>query len=336
MASLVGLVALLLIAVSITSIGAALHISLLRDEAVDRQQEVSVNLIRAESERERAESERTRAEQNLHFAHQMVRQLADSYNLLGDQQPQVGERLQWYEKAHSLLGTLARESPSTRDSQAELAGSFSRIGILRARAGQDKQAMKAFDQAVEILDRLCQERPDLPQYQSELAKACNYLGRQYAADKQNDAALRQYQQACRFQERLLAANVPQSTEIQKDLAHYYADLGELQYDVDHFVDSRASYERALFHLQPIAEQHPDDDEVQAALAGLYTAIGMRHFWGEDKDWLNRAQTILESLVRAHPEVTCSVETLGSSEDHDVQGNRSQQDFAALAPVRTCS
>ncbi len=29
---------------------------------------------------------------------------------------------------------------------------------------------------------------------------------------------------------------------------------------------------------------------------------------------------------------CSVETLGSSEDHDVQGDRSQEDFAALAPI----
>ena len=97
-AVLATLATVLLVAVTGTSIVAALRISVLRDEAVEQEQHSSTNLVRAEAERERAEVERGRAEQNLQYAHQTIRQLAESYSLLGDQQEQSDERLQWYER----------------------------------------------------------------------------------------------------------------------------------------------------------------------------------------------------------------------------------------------
>jgi tetratricopeptide (TPR) repeat protein len=287
-ASLVGLVALLLIAITITSTVAALRINVLRDEAVEHQQQASTNLVRAE--------------ENLQFAHQMIRRLADSYNLLGDQQQRFGERLQWYDKAHSLLSSLAHEGPANLESQTELAGSFSRIGILQARAGHDKQAMSAFDQSIDILDHLSQQRPDVPRYRSDLAKACNFLGWQHALDKQPIQAMARYEQACRLQEQLVSTSLASSPEAHRDLANYYANLGQLQWDLDHATDSRASYEKAMLHLRPVAERHPDNAEFQTDLAFLYCAIGMRRLWGDTADWLNQARTILEPVVRAHPEV----------------------------------
>ena len=162
--------------------------------------------------------------------------------------------------------------------------------------------MNAFDQAIDILDHLSQQRPDVPQYRSDLAKACNFLGRQHALDRQPTLAMPRYEQACRLQEQLASTSLASSPEAHRDLAHQYADLGELQWGLDHVADSRTSYEKALLNLRPVAEQHPDNAEFQAALAGLYCAIGARHFWGETADWLNRALIILESVVRAHPEV----------------------------------
>ncbi len=292
-ASLGALVTLLLIAVTVTSTVAALRINVLRDEAVEQQQLASANLVRAESER-------ARAERNLQYAHKIIGQLAKSYSMLGDQQQRVDQRLEWYQKAHELLVSLTRESASSLDFQTQLAGSYGRLGILHARAGQNTHAMKAFDQAVEILHRLCQQHPERPQYQSDLARACDYLGRQYRLDNRFDAAIAKHQQACRFQENLLSSEPPGTVEARRDLATYYADLGAVQYDMNHIADSRTSYERARRHLEPLAAQHPEDAELQAALAVLYSESGSRDPSADATHRLELARSILESIVAARP------------------------------------
>ncbi len=293
-ATLATVTTVLLVATAATSTVAALRIRALRDEAVDQRQQATSHLARADVERQRAE-------QNLHYAHQMIRQLAESYSLLGDRQERHSERLQWYEKAHELLTTLAREESPVFDAQAELAESFGRLGMVHARAGQDSHAMKAFDQAVETLRHLCQEHPEQLQFQSDLARACNYLGRQYLRDNNYDAALTRYEQAAAFQESMLTADPPGTSEARKDLALYYVDIAAAQFEVNHFVASRDSYQQALQLMEPLAAEYPLESDVQAALAILYCEIGARRKSAESLQWLGRARTILEEITRAHPQ-----------------------------------
>ncbi|MBI3840282.1 MAG: serine/threonine protein kinase [Planctomycetia bacterium] len=292
LAGLSAAVGLSLVAVSMTSTAAALRINAARHEAVEQQEHASANLVRAESER-------ARAERNLEFAHLMVRQLVDNYSLLGDQQQQFDQRLQWYEKANALLASTARKSPSKVEFQTALAESFSRLGMLHARASQNAQAMEAFDQAIAILDRLCKQYPDLPQYQLDLAKACDYLGRQYRAENRYDAALVMHEKACQLQAGLISTARLPTMQASRDLAIYYSDLGVLQHDMDHIRASHESYERAFALLEPLAETYPADAALQAAFASLCRDIGMRRASGDSKQWFDRARTILESLIATH-------------------------------------
>ena len=285
-AVLTAVVSLLLVSVTLMSTLATLRIGVLRDEAVEQQQ--------------RADLERGNALQNLQYAQQMIGQLADSYGLLGDQQERVDERLQWYEKAHSLLMARAQDSPARREFQAGLASSFGRLGMLHARAGQDTYALSAFDQAIQILQRLCEQHPDRPQYQSDLAKVCNHLGRQNALDNNSDAAVARYQQACHFQEALLASDPPGTSQVRRDLALYYADLGSVQFDMNRLAASQASYAKAQRCLEPLAAQYPADAEIQAALAVLYGDIGRRRTSSDSLQWFRRGRAILEAVIPVHP------------------------------------
>jgi tetratricopeptide (TPR) repeat protein len=293
-AAMASAVTLLLLAVTVVSTASAVRIDRLRLEAIEHEQ-----VARAQSAR--AESERAKAERNLQYAHDMIRQLADSYNLLGDQQQRIEHRLQWYEKAHGLFSSLAHESPSSLDSQAQLAGSFGRLGMAHARAGSSSNAMEAFDHALAILQRLCQQHPEQLQYQRDLAKAFDLLGRQYRLDARHDASLAMHEQACRVQERLMEAEPAGSGSAGLDLAIYYHDLATLQHDLDHFAKSRASFERARQRLEPLAARHPGDMEMQAALADLYCDIGARRASSDSKHMLARSREILQAVVRSRPE-----------------------------------
>jgi tetratricopeptide (TPR) repeat protein len=293
-AGLTTLVALLLITVAVASTVAALRINVLRAEAVEQRQNADANFARAESES-------AKAGKHLEYANQMIRQLADSYSVLGDQQDRTDRRLQWYGKAHDLFTSLAGENGSSVDSQAQLAESFSRLGMAHARAGSSSNAMHAFDQALEILQRLCQEHPEQRQYQRDLAKACDLLAHQYRLDSRHDVSVPMQQQACRVQEKLIASEPAGNSEDGRDLAIYYDNLATLQYDLDKVAESRASFARARECLEPIAARNPEDADLQATLAILYGEIGARRAADDSSQLLHRAWEILESVVRTRPE-----------------------------------
>ena len=122
---------LLLVIVTITAVAAAFAINALRQQALFHEERAVANLHEAQGERERAEK-------NLEYGRQAVNQLAESYALLGNQQPGLDSRLQWYEQAHTLLAKLARESPAKLEFRTQLAASFGRLGLLHAQSRAER------------------------------------------------------------------------------------------------------------------------------------------------------------------------------------------------------
>jgi tetratricopeptide (TPR) repeat protein len=290
-AGMAGLTAILLLAITATSTMAVIRIGALRDVAVEHEQRSTISL-------QRAEAERLRAEENLHYAQRTIRELAGSYSLLGDQQKTVDESLQWYGKAHSILTTLAADSPSKLESQMDLAESFGRLGMSHARAGQSKRAVQAFDQAVDILDRLCQQHPDRPEYRAHLAQLCDFLGHQYRLDNRYDAAIAKHDQARLEQEQFLDSRPPDPIQARRALAAYYSHLGHTYYDMDDFADSEESFDRARSQLEQLLVEQPDNVDIRADLAIVCRDIGMRKTPGERAPWLHRAHQLLGSVIES--------------------------------------
>ena len=110
-----------------------------------------------------------------------------------------------------------------------------------------------------------------------------------------------YQQACRIQEGLFAENPHLSIEFGTDLAVYYSDLANLQYDLNQVGDSQESYQRARDCLEPLAVQHPDDTELRFILAVLYVDMAVRRASGDFAHLLKQARSMLESLVIVSPD-----------------------------------
>ncbi len=284
----------LLMTVTITAVVAAFAIDSLRQEAVFQKERAIANL-------QEARSERAHAEQNLDYGRQAVNQLAESYALLGNQQPGLDQRLQWYEQAHSLLEDLARESPANLKFRTQLAASYGRLGLLHAQSRQSSQARDALHQAVEILEQICEEFPQVQEHQRDLAQTCNLLGKQYRMDNEYEAAQNMLARACNAQERLLSISKTPVVEWQRDLGVFYADLGHAQCDAEHTSLGKQSYEKARVILEPLTAAHMEDAVLQETLADFYCTIGTPETSDDPQLLLSRATSILESLITAHPE-----------------------------------
>ncbi len=293
-AGLSSAVLFLLITVTITAVVAAFAIDSLRQEAVFQKERAIANL-------QEARSERARAEQNLDYGRQAVNQLAESYALLGNQQPGLDQRLQWYEQAHSLLEDLARESPANLKFLTQLAASYGRLGLLHAQSRHSSQARDALHQAVDILEKICEEFPQVQEYQRDVAQTYNLLGKQYRMDNEYEAAQNMLARACNAQERLLSISKTPVVEWQRDLGVFYSDLGHAQCDAGNTSGGRKSYDKARVILEPLAAAHMDDAVLQETLADFYCTIGTSEASDDPQLLLSRATSILESLITAHPD-----------------------------------
>jgi tetratricopeptide (TPR) repeat protein len=147
-----------------------------------------------------------------------------------------------------------------------------RVGQMRCRLGELKDAEKDFDQALRIYKRLAADFPARVQFRQDLATCHNnrgnllrQTGRLKEAQKDFELALRLYQQ--------LAADFPARPQFRQDLATSHNNRGALLYSTGRLREATQDYEQALRIYKQLAADFPTRPEFRRELARNHTNRG---------------------------------------------------------------
>jgi tetratricopeptide (TPR) repeat protein/tRNA A-37 threonylcarbamoyl transferase component Bud32 len=208
-------------------------------------------------------------------------ELADSHNNRGALLRTMG-RLQEAEKDHdqalSIQKKLAAEFLSRPMFRLELAVSYNDRGSLVHVRGLLKEAEKDYDEARSILQQLAadfsSDFPGRPEFRRELARSHNNWGNLLSDTSRLKEAEKEYDQALSILKQL-AADLPNQSGLQNDLAWTYLTMAALQAQQSNLVAAkRLLLEGRPHHLAALKASplHPDYRQYYRHYLGVLTGV----------------------------------------------------------------
>ena len=141
------------------------------------------------------------------------------------------------------------------DSRAVRAEGRFRVGTMRYRLGELREAEQDYDQALSIYKQLAADFPSRPEFRQDLAKTHNNrgvllsdTGRLKEAEKDFDQALSIHKQ--------LAADFPTRPEFRQDLAGSHNNRGRLLRATGRLKEAEKDYDQAVSILQATGGRLP--------------------------------------------------------------------------------
>jgi serine/threonine protein kinase len=190
------------------------------------------------------------------------------------------------------------------DSRAVRAEGRFRVGWMRSRLGELKEAESDWDQALSIYNQLAADFPTTQaQFRQQLARShinrgnlVKDTGRLQEAEKDYDQAIRIFKQ--------LAADFPSRPEFRQELALSHSNRGLLLSATGRLQEAEKDYDQALSLAMQLAADFPNRPEFRQELAGsrlnrgslLYTTGRLQE---AEKDW-NEALSIQKQLAADFP------------------------------------
>jgi serine/threonine protein kinase len=172
------------------------------------------------------------------------------------QQPQL-EPLQrdFLLKALAYYEEFARARGNDHNSREKSAEAFHRVGDIRLKLGEHREAEFAHGRALEILEAVVAEFPAVPEYRRELADAHRCHGillKTIGRQRESETA---YRRAIELQESL-AAKSPAVLQYRGDLARTHNSLGVLLVDQRRVGEGERTYRRAVELQEALAAELP--------------------------------------------------------------------------------
>jgi serine/threonine-protein kinase len=204
--------------------------------------------------------------------------------------------LQHYEGLAALRGDDA-------ESRAIRAEGLGRVGWIRYRLGEYKEAEAAYRQALALRQPLAAEFPDRTDYRYDLAANHNNLGILFRATGRTREAEAEYQKALDLYQRLVDAE-PARVEFRQDLTNVHNNRGLLWSQTNRPAAAEAEYRTAIRLRQQLAADFPQRPEFRYQLARAYSNLGvLRHSLGrptEAETAFRDALGLLTQLLAAFP------------------------------------
>ncbi len=232
-------------------------------------------------------SDKSSAEAGRHF-----RAAHESVNALGSRTAQALKAIPGAENARKrlLVETLAyyqkfvleaRNSPALL---ADLALTYSKIGILIDEIGSAEKAIAAHRQAVDAFERLTLEQPDEAEHRRQLGLAHNNLATALARAGNTEEARAEYAAAIDLLKRLVAsssaAGTTEARRYRLDLAVTHANVGLFYRDTNEKAAAQREFGEAVRLQEGLLGISSQDDEVAQILAGTYNNLGSLYLDGE--------------------------------------------------------
>jgi eukaryotic-like serine/threonine-protein kinase len=212
-----------------------------------------------------------------------------------------------------------------------------RVGLMRYRLGELKEAEQDYDQAVSICKQLAADFPDRPEFRHDLAKGhlnrgalLRDTGRPKEAEQDDD-------QAISIQKRLVA-DFPDRPEFRQGLADSYKNRGWRLSSMGRLKEAEQDFDQALSIRKQLAAVFPTVPDYQRDVATAHNLLGRllarQKRFAEALTQLDAGLAVRQQLAKAHPKNADYPNDLGYS--HAYRGwalVRSGQPSKAAADLR---
>jgi serine/threonine-protein kinase len=266
----------------------------------------------AQHERDLADAAQSQAQTNLELANRnfaLARKAVDDCFLLATEDPLLQQ--QNMQRVRRLL--LAKALPfyegfrtqhaDNQGLEAELAGTYDKVGTITAEIGRQQEALDALERARQLVDRLVTTSPNEPSYQAELARIHLRLAAVQSTMDRSAEADQTYDRAIALWRQLTGAH-PETASYQSGLAKAYSGLGKLRAETGQPAAALKSYEQARQVFEALTKAEPENEAYRHSLALILNRRGaLLSDTNRDDAALEsytRARAILERLVRDHP------------------------------------
>jgi tetratricopeptide (TPR) repeat protein len=260
----------------------------------------AVNATRAEQKTKAALATETAAKK--YTAKALDTLTDDVVETLFAQRPVLGDdEKAFLRKVLGLYEGFTRQLGDTAEARELRAWGYLKVGVLRGRLGQYREAEAADGQGLDLFAQLAAEFPDVPVYRFRLANTHNNL----ALNLRGLGKYAEAEAACRRALGLLeglVADFPKVPEYRGHLARSYTTLGLLVRDQGKPVgpEIEAGHRRAADLLEKLVAQFPRARRYRHDLAQSHMYLGLllyeqgKYVEAEPED--KKALTILEKLV----------------------------------------
>jgi tetratricopeptide (TPR) repeat protein len=140
-----------------------------------------------------------------------------------------------------------------------------RVGLMRYRLGELKEAEQDYDEALSIRKQLAADFPSRPQLRRDLAQSYNNRATLLRDTGRFKEAENDWNQALRIGKRL-AADFPTRPEFRQDLAQSYNGRGIVRHDTGRFKEAEQDYGQAVRIRQRLAADFPSRPQLRQELA----------------------------------------------------------------------
>jgi tetratricopeptide (TPR) repeat protein/tRNA A-37 threonylcarbamoyl transferase component Bud32 len=222
----------------------------------------------------------------------------------------AGEQLQ---QAIGAQQTFCLQAPGNRQFAADLATSYSNLGLVQQAAGE-QAAEASFQNAVDQWSKLLATDADSPLYQQRLAAAYNNLASVPAKDNPR-RAVGFYQQALALQQEVLHLQ-PTDEALQRELAMTHHNLAAAYSRLLQFREAATEYRQAIAIQTALVQRSPAQLSFRRDLAVSYNNLGLalsrQKQPAEAAETFQHAVTLQEQLLATFPADLQLLSSLGST------------------------
>jgi serine/threonine protein kinase/tetratricopeptide (TPR) repeat protein len=158
------------------------------------------------------------------------------------------------------------------DSRGVRAEGRFRVGAIRSRLGETKEAEDDYNQALIVYGQLAADVPTRPDFRQQLARSHNNRGSLLRATGRLPEAETDYGQALSIQKQL-AVDFPDRPEFRQQLATSYSNRGILRRDTGRSGEAEQDYDEALRIRKQLAADFPTHPDFRQELAMSYNNRG---------------------------------------------------------------
>ncbi len=177
-------------------------------------------------------------------------------------------------------------------SRAIRAEGYQRVGLMRYRLGELKEAEAAYAQAIAIQKQLAAQFPDRPEYPDGLSKTQNNLGFLLNGIGRLKEAQSMYTEALETR-KTLAERFPDRPEFREYLAQLETNLGDLLRKTGRHQEAHDAFSRALALRKQLVADYPTEPMFRYALGATYNVLGVSY---RDSGRLKEAEQASASAV----------------------------------------
>lgn len=237
---------------------------------------------------------------------QWRRQLAASYQTLGDAVRDSGQRVQAlddYRKTLEIREALLAGDPDNAKWQSDLAISYQRIGDLLAISSQGGAALDDYRKSLAIGERLVAADPNDADAQQNVAVSYNKIGDTLLDIGKREEALAAYRAGLSVMERLVAAD-PENSRWKQGLGVSFENIGYMLAQNGKIENALVEYRKCLAIREELVASDRGNATWQHDLAAAYVNIGNalatagNH--AEAVDYYGKSVAIAERFLAADP------------------------------------